>query len=991
MAAFQPSAEDLTPFPDLEADPTLSVADGEAWNQSSQRDGTQSVAASEQQNQIQAFAKLEFDDGEFYMNTYAVELGRDIRAARIAAQRELPVPRKRSASDGGSVRSSRSRKDPSRRYGVVSETGGVIGVDPLTSDQEKDSTRMKAKSPSSSSQQLSRKSSLNMPKVDYNALALESLPEGALGSMNTESGVALPSPDLTPLIPIHPPTSVDGFSTGHKSISRKHIRIAFNFESHLFEVKVLGVNGVFIDEEWYAQGEVQPLVSGSVLQIGTVGIRFVLPDVPPGETGAEMAEGSDPLSGVQVNLDMTDSYEGEDVAHVEHRNRRRKISDLPTTAKIANYTPTAAEDMPKPKRKGPGRPPKNGIISKREQALLARQAREDAKAAAEGDLRPSMARSKGKSGKAELGASNLQPNGKRKYTKRKRIGADLEQHVRESTEQTDSMAPDGGAPKPKEKSKPIKPPRSPSPVFDESKLTPEQLAKPQQSYVVLIHEALSNSKTGQMSLPQIYRAIERRYPFFKLRVQTQGWQSSVRHNLSQHAAFKKIERDGKGWMWGLVPEVSIEKEKKRRATPPPQPQQQYYQHPPPYPQQPYPFPGMAPPAGAHMPAYPYGMPRLPYPSAMHSGGFPIPLAKPQGESTYKSPYESSAPTTTAEPNQNPGSANIGNVQQYPPTMQQSLVSRTTPAGVAMGPPVQNGINVTGVTADLSNDVLTAVQKFKTALVDSMDDKGEAERLVSAAIQKTFPSSLNGSTHSSNALSNAQEKAVSAALSNALSSLHRKSSADQQHPESTLNGVQTSSSMGQQHGHLSRAGDDIAGVASNVAKTLPMAEPKSRGVAQAALNVPQAQDGALEKKQGRTQAQPAQAIEKHEKSDTREEPEQKEAAAEQEASEDSEDQEGQKDGEEENNSQDDRDNEPSEAESETASPCPSPPTSRKRATKPTTAAAAPERRPALQADSPPRGRRRKRTGSDETTATPQLGVSTRARDGMVLRDAKRVAT
>ena len=38
---------------------------------------------------IQAFALLEFDDGQFYMNTYAVYLGRDMVAQKMALLREL--------------------------------------------------------------------------------------------------------------------------------------------------------------------------------------------------------------------------------------------------------------------------------------------------------------------------------------------------------------------------------------------------------------------------------------------------------------------------------------------------------------------------------------------------------------------------------------------------------------------------------------------------------------------------------------------------------------------------------------------------------------------------------------------------------------------------------------------------------------------------------------------------------------------------------------
>ncbi|KAL8731609.1 MAG: hypothetical protein Q9166_003297 [cf. Caloplaca sp. 2 TL-2023] len=91
------------------------------------------------------------------------------------------------------------------------------------------------------------------------------------------------------------------------------------------------------------------------------------------------------------------------------------------------------------------------------------------------------------------------------------------------------------------------------------------LVKPRLSYVQLIHEALSTSRTGRLSLADIYRAIEGRHPFYKSEVQTIGWQSSVRHNVMKHPAFCKFECDGRVTTWGLVPEVSTEE---RRTTPP---------------------------------------------------------------------------------------------------------------------------------------------------------------------------------------------------------------------------------------------------------------------------------------------------------------------------------------------------------------------------------------------------------------------------------------
>ncbi|KAI4148796.1 MAG: hypothetical protein L6R39_002677, partial [Caloplaca ligustica] len=686
---------------------------------------------------IQAFAKLEFDDGEFYMNTYSVELGRDIRAARQAYERDVQALqqvnaklRKRSSSSGDLSHSSSKVKRGHGRHlsgSVVSESGGIMGLDHSDSDGPRPRRGKKAKS-APSSQQLSRKSSMNFPgmRTDYQSLAMASLLDPSGEAQLVDPRNSLPTPESCPLVPIHPPASTDGVPTSHKSISRKHVKIAFNFEKHLFEVIVLGRNGAFVDEEWYPEGDVQPLRSGSLIQIGGVGIRFLLPDVALGETGAENTQSSDPASfdlenGHNGYGDMDDSSDeerdeqdededesgddsndngsdeseepSEEETRGRSRRREREVKPTPANRPVRNRKlvrgkePAKTRDPPKakqpakpklklktkkeptpdpitppPKRKGPGRPPKNGIISKREQALLARQAKEAAKAAAQNgsDALP-PGRGKGKSipqaTEVTQENGNLQPNGKRKYKKRK-TKAEIEaeaagepQGVRESTEHTDSVPPDQNAappPKPPKPMKPPKPPRSPSPVFDEATLTAEQLAKPQSSYVVLIHEALSNSKTGQMSLPQIYRAIERKYPFYKLRVQTTGWQSSVRHNLSQHPAFRKIERDGKGWMWGLVPEVSIEKEKKRRMTPPPMSTGGYYPSPQMMMQPPYPYSGMAP-SNSHMSYPPYASyPGLPggYPHPSHfppqqtASSLPPALANAQVDtsSTYQSPY-----------------------------------------------------------------------------------------------------------------------------------------------------------------------------------------------------------------------------------------------------------------------------------------------------------------------------------------------------------------
>ena len=786
---------------------------------------------------IQAFAKLEFDDGQFYMNTYSVELGRDIRAARMAFQTDFDashesVTRHNKRSSSSADATPRRLKHSENRYiesSMVSETGGIMGVD--VSDTERGrKSKKKSKSTSSSSQKLSRKG-YSAPQTDYQSLGMASLNN----PQSVDAITYLPSPDECPLIPIHPPTVADGSINGHRGISRRHVKIAYNFEKRLFELEVIGKNGAFVDEQHYAPGEIQELRSGSYIQIGGVGLRFILPDVAIGETGAEgAAPESDRISGSAMSFDFEDGRgesieasdnsitsttddevslrghhreangprqngkvaadkeveddeededEEEDEEVEPEPQRRRSIarpSKLLKAPKLLKGKPKSKPELkvdppvPPPKRKGPGRPPKNGIISKREQALIARQAREAAKAETlkNGLSKPSKS---GKPAQEHEVPNSLQEGKpeKRKYTKRKKAEdqpVEVSQ-TRELTDKTDSIPPEqviqAQPPKPVKEKRPPKPPRSPSPVFDEASLTAEQLAKPSQSYVVLIHEALTNSKTGAMSLPQIYRAIERRYPYYKLRVTTTGWQSSVRHNLSQHPAFRKIERDGKGWMWGLVPEISIEKEKKRRPSPPPMPSQQYYG--PHMYRHPYPYPGIPPPNGpipppmghtpysVHpgMPQPPHHIPPNPMNRPMGTNGIPLPLM-PQGDasSTYQSPYQPPPPPSQPAslpqaPTQSQNS--VQHKQHTPsgtvPTASKQLLPPPPPYHHPSYPVTATSTHLPlkkSLPAASSHNsstvpsILQVVGVFKKTLIASLaNDMPNAEEVVSQAINRAL--------------------------------------------------------------------------------------------------------------------------------------------------------------------------------------------------------------------------------------------------------------
>ncbi|KAI0974021.1 hypothetical protein F4678DRAFT_424350 [Xylaria arbuscula] len=554
-------------------------------------------------HKLESFAKIEFADSTFQMTTYAVIIGRDKKAmeqARIDQRKEAVYRRKCEENERDGLPPPTPVMYDKGKFSksYVSEEGGMLG--PEHSDGEEDIKPVKRRRPSSAAQSAAGEDNDSGNHVQSNRQYVSH----TTGAAAVDLGTLQPSPDHIPFIGIHSPGPDIASKT--RGISRQHLKIEFNRKKGVFEGIALHKNGFFCEDILYGLNQPATLRSGDRLQIKDVEFYFVINGVQLGMTGGEDEDVASnkrmSVGGKEMSLDFEHSdhenfrdtsEELSDVENIgtpviESEEDDEELEPVPTPAPeslLASLADPGPEPEPEitgaqpiteeghhemikpeldmmgelppefampdiPKRRGPGRPPKDGIMSKRERRLLKKQLQETSKKTLPQESQEEkIKRPVGRPRKNPL-PDDVDRAEKRKYSKKKREdgeeGSDVEKRIKEK------------------KDKKVRP-KSPPLELRFEDYTPEQLQKPTKNYGVLIDEALTNGPPDGLTLKQIYKRITARYPWFYFRSETKGWESSVRHNLIGNEAFKKDEETG---LWSRVPGIELDAGKKRKANSP---------------------------------------------------------------------------------------------------------------------------------------------------------------------------------------------------------------------------------------------------------------------------------------------------------------------------------------------------------------------------------------------------------------------------------------
>ncbi|GAV28235.1 hypothetical protein PMKS-001705 [Pichia membranifaciens] len=306
-----------------------------------------------------------------------------------------------------------------------------------------------------------------------------------------------------------------------KAISRRHAKIFYNFGNQRFELSVLGRNGAFVDGNFVEKGVTVPLSDGTKIQIGETEFAFVLPNKEK--------------EAVPVSVPPNDQIENLDSLVANFDEIKKDIqSDKLLISKDPHVLDMVLDpDVQKLRELE---------IEKEIGKVLAREHPEHQNGA---HLENAI--------NGELSQTNM----KKKSTSNLKSGKSSDPSKDNDALQDPSKAES------KAKTKPKRQPKAKKKVYTIDEIPEQYRTKPNLPYSILITDCLRQKGTEKgMSLSEIYKGIQELYPYYFYC--PDGWQSSVRHNLSLNKSFRKISKEGKGWLWGINEEVVAEKDRARQ-------------------------------------------------------------------------------------------------------------------------------------------------------------------------------------------------------------------------------------------------------------------------------------------------------------------------------------------------------------------------------------------------------------------------------------------
>ncbi|KAJ2882064.1 hypothetical protein H4R27_003688 [Coemansia aciculifera] len=390
-----------------------------------------------------------------------------------------------------------------------------------------------------------------------------------------------------------------------KAVSRRHAKIFYNFMSQSFELQVFGKNGCLVDDEYYARGMSVPLHHKMVIQIADIEFTFLLPkaaipsaaaathDLPMGDLAYPLdttmpgyapsgAMDADALAAHGI-LPPPPGSHGIDLAAAHHRHPAHHRSHG-TPPQLHPQPHTSSHHPPAPPGGGY---PVNAITPQRLNLYSAPDA-----SSRHLHYRPLHSRDSGphtnrspedathdaRAPPAPLSFGEHSPHASAHTRSAKdsagRSSAAATPQAGNGHSPAEAVPASAPSQRKAPPARPQPPPIQPAartasscmhilpatqkpgtkqeaPSVAQSK---EELAKPVYSYASLIAQAINQTRDKKVTLNGIYTYITANYPYYR---HTQnGWQNSIRHNLSLNKAFIRVQRadnePGKGSYWAIA-------------------------------------------------------------------------------------------------------------------------------------------------------------------------------------------------------------------------------------------------------------------------------------------------------------------------------------------------------------------------------------------------------------------------------------------------------